>query len=130
MNAATVHGAEPCIDPTVVPRACVVSVVVHEDPVPTTDPLCSQSIGLHPVIARVVVKHPAGSRVGLGETAADTLHADLPGADSPHRVGRPFPHVHRPRSPLDSEAALAASLAEWVRPVARRSSAPYGAWHA
>jgi len=130
MSAATFHGAEPCIDPAVVACACVVSVVVHEDPVPTTDPAFSQRIGLHPVIAQVVVKYPAGWRAGLGETATDILHADLPGADAPHPVGLPLPHGHRPRSPLDSEAALAASLAEWVRPVARRSSAPCGAWHA
>ncbi len=67
-------------------------------------------------VQAIVVKHPIGWRVGLGEMAANALYVDLPGASSPRLARLPFHRVPRPMYPLDDDAQVEAAI--------RRSMAP------
>jgi len=115
MSAATLRGVEMCMGQTAVLRCGHVYVVVHEDGVLTNDPALYHSVGLDPAAAQaIVVKHPVGWRVGLGEIAADAVYVDLPGASSPHLARLPFARVPRPLYPLDGASEVAAAIDGWL----------------
>lgn len=117
LSAATLRGVEVSMGAAAVLRAGGLHVVVHEQPTLTNDPALYRSLGFEPAdVQAIVVKHPIGWRVGLGEMAANAVYVDLPGASSPRLARLPFHRVPRPMYPLDDDAQVEAAI--------RRSMAP------
>ena len=113
LSAATLQGLEVSMGAAAVLRVGGLHVVVHEEPTLTNDPALYRSLGLEPKQAQaVVVKHPIGWRIGLGEIAAAARYVDLPGASSPDLARLPFRRVPRPMYPLDDDAQVEASMAK------------------
>ncbi len=111
MSAATLRGVEVSMGASAVLRSGGLHVVVHEQPTLTNDPALYRSLGLEPADAQaIVVKHPIGWRVGLGEMAAEALYVDLPGASSPRLARLPFRRVPRPMYPLDDDPQVEAAI--------------------
>lgn len=111
LSAATLQGLEVSMGTAAVLRVRGLRVVVHEEPTLTNDPALYRSLGLDPVHAQaVVVKHPIGWRIGLGEIAASALYVDLPGASTPDLARLPFRRVPRPMHPLDDDAQVEACI--------------------
>ena len=110
LSTATLRGLEISMGTAAVLRVGHLHVVVHERAVMTNDPALYRSVGLHPEDAQaIVVKHPVGWRVGLGEMAAEAVYVDLPGASTPHLARLPYRHVPRPIYPLDDDAVVHAT---------------------
>jgi microcystin degradation protein MlrC len=117
MSAATLRGMEMRMGAAAALRAGRLTLVVHEHPTLTNDPALYRSLGLEPATAQaVVVKHPIGWRVGMGELAASAMYVDLPGASTPRLARLPFARVPRPMWPLDPDAVAFGALGAGLRP--------------